>query len=535
MSEALKIETVPTSEEAMELFLRITDRETCEILGTYAEGGDRKSFAESAIKIGVLSLRHATKQFDVDRIRTECDRFIERLESTFKQRQEKLIGGVSERLDDYFNPNSGHFRNRVRELFGSQGAVTQIFSQLVGTDDSQLSRMLDDHIGESSRLMQLLDPDSADSLAQSLSTRIDALLADQNDRVLNEFSLDNKEGALSRFLSEVANRHGDIHTALRGDLHKFMAEFSLDHEESALSRLVRSVDTAQRKMRAELSLDSNESALARMKREILDWLDSQQKKNDEFQRDVLERITETAARKTEALRSTQHGNDFEESACALLESIAQEHGDVATRSGQFTGAIKGCKVGDCVIELGPDNVAAGSKIVVEAKQRTRFTLKEALSEIERARKNRAASMGLFIFSSKSVPNGIEAFKRYGTDVVIVWDEDDPATDAYLRAGLECCRALCIKERLNRDTTTINFAAVEEAITEIERSAKELGEFEKWTETIYSHSKKMRTKLAAMRTRLRIQAETLSVQVTEIKHFVTEPDDDDFSPGPLGVQ
>jgi hypothetical protein len=66
--------------------------------------------------------------------------------------------------------------------------------------------------------------------------------------------------------------------------------------------------------------------------------------------------------------------------------------------------------------------------------------------MEIARKNRGAAVGLFIFSSRTAPQGLEPLARYGNDVVIVWDAEKPATDVVLIAGLEVTRALCARAK-----------------------------------------------------------------------------------------
>ncbi|WP_456371884.1 hypothetical protein [Thiolapillus sp.] len=43
----------------------------------------------------------------------------------------------------------------------------------------------------------------------------------------------------------------------------------------------------------------------------------------------------------------------------MLRDLSQKAGDLATTTGNSTGRTRNCKVGDVVIELGPEHVAAG--------------------------------------------------------------------------------------------------------------------------------------------------------------------------------
>ena len=228
-------------------------------------------------------------------------------------------------------------------------------------------------------------------------------------------------------------------------------EFSLNEENSALSRLVKNVDRAQRTITSEFSLDNEASALSRLKREnCWNCWHSTDKKNQEFQEDVKASLARIVTTRQEIEQSTRHGKLFEEAMFEFVAREAQYAGDVATPTGNSTGLIKNCKVGDCVVELGPDSAAPGSKIVIEAKEESGVTLAAARQEIETARKNRGADWGLFVFSRKTAPAGLEPFQRYGNDFVVVWNAEDASSDVFLKAGVIAARALCFRaERKSR--------------------------------------------------------------------------------------
>src|SRR5262249_26491820 len=154
-------------------------------------------------------------------------------------------------------------------------------------------------------------------------------------------------------------------------------------------------------------------------------------------------------------------------------------------TGSTTGLIKNCKVGDCVVELGPDSAAPGSKIVIEAKEECGITLAAARQEIEQARKNRGADWGLFVFSKKTAPAGLEPFQRYGNDFVVIWDAEDAASDVFLKAGLIAARALCFRAQRNTAAAVADFDAIERAVLEIEKRAGNLDEVGKSAGTIKS--------------------------------------------------
>jgi len=76
--------------------------------------------------------------------------------------------------------------------------------------------------------------------------------------------LDNKDGALSRLISELTVESGRLKSNLTNEVEVIVKEFSLEKEDSALSRLMRKVEAAQQTITKEFSLDDDSSALSRL-------------------------------------------------------------------------------------------------------------------------------------------------------------------------------------------------------------------------------------------------------------------------------
>ena len=381
----------------------------------------------SALKIGALAVRQAQGCLDAELIRSEGERFIAELGKTLNDHEAGVTEKVAASLKEYFDPTSGRFVERVERLIKKDGDLERLLQSQIGPRDSLLTHTLATHLGERSPLVTMLDPASSNGFLSSLIGEIEKTVDSQRELILREFSLDNKNGALSRLVSELTERHGRLGEALEKRIDEVTAEFSLDRKDSALSRLVDRVERAQRQISSELSMDREDSALARMRRELL-TVESQRCANDNFQRDVLKSLTEITARRVESERSTRHGDDFEGAVFDSILARSQKAGDIATSIGTTTGVIRNCKVGDVLVELGPDSAAPASRIVAEAKEQAGFGLSDALKALEQARKNREAEVGLFVFSSRVAPQGLETLARYGDDIVLVWNAEDPRTD-----------------------------------------------------------------------------------------------------------
>ena len=228
-----------------------------------------------------------------------------------------------------------------------------------------------------------------------------------------------------------------------------------------------------------------------------------------------------SARREEAEKSTRHGLEFEDAVYQFVMHDAQNMGDFAEHTGNTTGRIKNCKKGDCVLELGPENVAAGQRIVIEAKQKAGYVLPQAKEEIIEARKNRNAQVGVFVYSQRMAPTGLQSLVRYGDDIIIVWNPEDPATDVYLRAGLTLARALCSKASASHEDHELDFERLDTAILEIEKRTNSLDEIEKSTAAIQNHGKKIAERTSAVRKSLTRQLDELRQSSALMKKYLAD--------------
>ena len=452
-------------------------------------------------------------------MRQEGDRFVENLGHALSRHQGEVVEQITGCLKGYFDPTSGLFNERVRLLVQEDGELERLIRGQIEGDGSVLVRTLDSHVGRKSPLMQTLNPDSAVGLITQLTKSTEDTLDTQRERILTEFSLDNKEGALSRLIDELKESHGEVSVALQERIDAVTAEFSLDKEDSALSRLVERVEKAQGQISKEFSLDEEGSALARMRSELLASIEKQRETNEKFQGDVIERLADMTARKQESERSTRHGKEFEVAVFDYVSERSQLAGDIATHVGETTDIIRNNKKGDIEVKLGQEHVAAGAKIVVEAKQDASYTLQKALDELKGARENRGADVGIFVFSKRTVNDEISPFFRQGNDVVVVWDSEDPGSDAYLDAGPSVAKALSVRAKAHGEEVGPDLEAMEKAILEVERQARGLGEIDTWTNTIKSNSDKILDRVRIMRAGLQTQTGILQEKLAALRDVV----------------
>jgi hypothetical protein len=351
----------------------------------------------------------------------------------------------------------------------------------IGPDGSTLVRTLESYVGEGSPLLEL-------------------------------FSTDDSEGFLSAMSKVLEDR-------LEAEREQILRQFTLDDETSALSRLVQHVRGSQSELASEFSLDREDSALSRLRRDLTAVLEAEGKRNQDFRTLVESRLEAMAARKKESLRSTAHGGEFEEAAVAVVLGLAAVAGDIGEATGNTPGQIRHCKVGDAVVEVGPESAGAGARIAFEMKEDRSYSVKTALEEIGVARKNRSAEIGVFVFSARTAPAELAGLARYGDDLLVVWDQEDASTDVWLKAALSVARALAAGRACDRESVDIDIEGMERAVRAIEKQAGQVAQITTWTETIRSNADKILERVRVASDDFERQIQLLDRRVAEVREVL----------------
>ena len=476
------------------LTLEVTDPEIIAELRQRTEGEERQGYALSALRVGVLALRTASGQVDAGAIREAGTVLVNEMRDLLTARATEMTERLGATLTQYLDPQSGALPQQLHAVLRPDGDLDRALRAHVGTDDSMLARSLATHLGAASPIFKMLSPTDSTGLRAQLTTTIQEALAEQRGLILREFSLDHEGSALSRLVGE----------------------FSLDAEGSALSRLSKMLSATSEQIGKNLTLDDDGSALSRLKRELLGTIEQLAKSNVEFQSQMREALARMDARKKEEARTTRHGVTFEERLGALIAEEAQRLGDLHEATGETTGQIRQCKKGDHVVTLGADSAAAHARIVWEAKEKQAYSLRAALEEIDEARRNRQAQVGVFVFSRKTAPEGLESLARHGTDVVVIWDADDAGSDLVVRAAYSLARALVVRERRADDESKEALAELEHAARSIERQIGYLDDVRKWAETVKGHGEKIGERTTRMAEELRREVERLDAQIATMR-------------------
>ena len=301
-------DTLPFS---LPLELTVTDPEVVSELWAKQDGRERDDYAFGALRLGVLALCQARGQIDSNTLKHEGERLLGDVQLALSEHRTNLDRTLVGTLKEYFDPESGRFSERVQRLLKKDGELETLLSRKVTAVDSEMCRALAALVGKDSPLVRLLSPNESNEFLKALHVAVSEELEGQRTQVLREFSLDNKEGALSRLVGELTDSNGKLRTDLQDKIDALVKQFSFDDEQSALSRMSRTVATTNEAISKHLTLDDKDSALSRLRRELLEVLGKHGETYQKFQEEVRVTLEKMQARREEAAASTRHGGDFE--------------------------------------------------------------------------------------------------------------------------------------------------------------------------------------------------------------------------------
>lgn len=502
--------------EPVYLHLALIDPEVLAAVNEYPAGQSRSDFVSSCLKIGVLSLRAAKGVVDGDAIRTAGDHLISQMSERLASYRSSMEENVSSTLARYFDPTSGLFQTRVDSLLKDDGDLARTILTQVNSVQQGVNATMDRFLGEKSTFLSLLEPTDSNRLLAAMKQSVDSVLQNERNVILAQFSLDSPDSALSRLVRELQTNHGNLSTALSVQIGEVVKEFSLDSSDSALSRLVGRVENAQKSITSEFNLNNSDSSLCRLRNEIQIQLTTLTSAQNSFQTEVVSILSAMNSRKAAEAKSTSHGIVFEEAVGRQLRSLGNPAGDIVEDLGTFTGQIRNSKIGDFRVTLPPESAGAGACIVIEAKESSSYTLKSSLAEADEARRNRSAGVCLFVHSAKTAPADLEPLSKYGNDVIVVWDAEDPLSDIVFKAGYLTAKAISLRAAQHSQKDTRNFLLIEKAIETIRKQILGFDELKTIGETIQNGTVKMLDRVRIMRTDIERQVSIFADQVGAMK-------------------
>ena len=404
------------------------------------------------------------------------------------EQQHRTIGAVLER---FFDPNDGQVSQRLAAFVDDHGVLARLLERFLGPQNSVLADALAKQVGETSPLFKQLSPTESTGLVHVLEGQLRAVLGESHADMVRALDPLAENGAVARFLKSLREELKGADEDRQKQLDAALAALDANDEGSLLSRLVRETHHAREEVLAAVNPDAPSSPMAILRASLtkllqehaaaqLDLARQQEQRQSLFEKEVREALARIETKRTQDQKTTRGGFDFEDAVTSFVRAATQG----APCTFDVTGATAGvgrCKKGDAVLRFTAESAFAGAGVVFEAKRDATYTVQKALDELDAARKNRDAAAGVFVMARSHASDVFPRFARYGNNVLITWDDQDPTTDAHLHAAILLGMGLVTRTRTAGDPGDI--AALRDIEARIEGEFDRLEKMEKHSESI----------------------------------------------------
>jgi hypothetical protein len=184
-------------------------------------------------------------------------------------------------------------------------------------------------------------------------------------------------------------------------------------------------------------------------------------------------------------KNPRGGFDFEDAVAEFVIAAVRGAPCLAEVTGNTAGLRNRCKKGDLVIRFTQESAFDGAGVVFEAKRDASYTAQKALEELDTARANRNAVAGVFVMARSHASEGFPSFARFGSNVLVVWDETDATADPYLHAAILLGLGLATRGKTVGDQGDLE--ALRDVEGRIEDELRRLEKMEKHNEGIRKNS------------------------------------------------
>src|SRR3984957_11300672 len=185
------------------LTLEVGDPDVVFELKKHTEGAPREKYALAALRLGGLDLRQAAREWDTTAVQDAAQDLLLNLGQLLERRGAEISGDISGALRQYFDPSTGALPQRIEALLRNDGELDRALRAHLAPENSTIAQALSAHLGEGSDIFKLLSPTEAGGVKAQVAGVLEGILQEQQDQILREFSLDNKESALSRLVVEL--------------------------------------------------------------------------------------------------------------------------------------------------------------------------------------------------------------------------------------------------------------------------------------------------------------------------------------------
>ena len=469
--------------------------ETLTLFGELTES-QREQLVHDAWSIGLRALGNAHAAAQESRLQDIGRTLVADIDRQLRAHVETQQRTIAAVLAGFFDPKDGQVAQRLAAFVDDQGVLARLLDKYLGPQNSVLAQSLAHQVGETSPLFKKLNPTDSEGLVKVLEGQLRAVMHDGHVDLLRALDPLSEDGAVARFLRTLRDELKGADEDRAKQLASALAALDANNENSLLSRLVRETHRARQDVLHAVNPDAPESPMAILKGTLtlllkehatsqMELARQQQDRQDRFEKEVREALGRIETKRVHDMQSPRGGLDFEDAVIEFVAAAVEGAPCVLDVTGTTSGIVGRCKKGDAVLRFTAESAFSGAGVVFEAKRDAAYTTQNALDELDLARKNRDAVAGVFIMARSHATETFPRFARYGSNVLVTWDDQDSSTDPYLHAAVLLGMALVTRGRIAGDAGDI--AALQDIEARIEGELGRLEKMEKQNESIRKNS------------------------------------------------
>ena len=494
----------PTSKVIVELNLRseevelsIRDRrsESFSLFNDVAED-QRPLLARDAWTIGLRALSNAYTQAQEVRLVDVGQALVADVDSHLRAHVERQQQTITAVLSRFFDPMDGQVTQRLTAFVDDQGVLARLLDKYIGPQNSVLTETLARQVGETSALFKKLSPTDSEGLIKVLEGQLRQVLDDGHSELVRALDPLAEDGAVARFLHSLREELRTADEDRAKSLATALTALDANDETSLINRLVRETNGAREAVLQAVNPDAPNSPMAIMKQTLTCLLREhtnnqaeaarlQQERQDRFEKEVRDALARMESKRAQSQLNPRGGFDFEDAVVNFVTAAVRSGPYIVEATGNTAGVRTRCKKGDLVIRFTEESAFSGAGIVFEAKRDASYNAQKAIAELDAARANRNSCAGVFVMAKSHAAEGFPAFARYASNVLVVWDEENPATDSYLHAAIMLGLGLAARSSNGGDQGDID--SLRDIGGRIEEEVRRLERMEKRNEAIRKNS------------------------------------------------
>ena len=407
--------------------------------------------------------------------------------------QQQTIAAV---LGKFFDPKDGQVTQRLAAFVDDQGVLAHLLEKYLAPQNSVLAQTLARQVGESSPLFRKLSPTDSEGLVKLLEAQLRRVMNEGHAELVRALDPLAEDGAVARFLKSLRDELKGADEDRAKQLASALNALDANDQNSLINRLVRETNSARQAVLHAVNPDAPDSPMAIMKQTLTtllkehsrsqaEALKQQQERQERFEKEVREALVRLESKRAQDQKSPRGGFDFEDAVVEFVTGAVRGAPCVVEATGNTAGLRNRCKKGDLVIRFTQESAFDGAGVVFEAKRDASYTAQKALEELDTARANRNAVAGVFVMARSHAPEGFPTFARFGSNVLVVWDETDATADPYLHAAILLGLGLATRGKTVGDQGDLE--ALRDVEGRIEDELRRLEKMEKHNEGIRKNS------------------------------------------------